>query len=214
MRVHFIRHGESVWHSKNFYSGMSNIELSNRGKIQAEQVTKWANLNRISKIYSSALSRTIETAKPTASLLDFDVIIEDRLNEVNFGDIEGLTPTEWETRFPINRKQFIANPATIMLPNGERGVDALNRANEFLVELITKFKNEEEEVLIFCHGTLLRLILCLALGIDLNDYRRIFPTISNGLCTTVDLIYSESSKKICGSIYSLNYPGLVSNHRA
>jgi probable phosphoglycerate mutase len=191
---------------------MSNIALSNRGKIQAEQVSKWANLNRISRIYSSTLLRTIETAKPTASLLNFDVIIEDRLNEVNFGDIEGLTPTEWETRFPISRRQFISNPATLLFPNGERGVDTLNRANEFLVELITKFEDEDGEVSIFCHGTLLRLILCSALGIDLNDYRRTFPTILNGLCTTVDLIYSESNKKICGSIYSLNYPGLISNY--
>lgn len=213
MRVHFVRHGESVWHAKNLYSGMSNIGLSDRGKIQAEQVSEWANMDRISKIFSSALSRTIETAKPTSELLNLEITIEPRLNEVNFGDMEGLTPTEWAKRFPIIREKFIDNPATLMFPNGERGLDALNRANDFLFELLTKYEAKEKEVLIFCHGTLLRLILCSSLGIELNDYRRTFPTISNGSCATLDLTFSKSRNRIYGSIHSLNYPGLISNYR-
>jgi probable phosphoglycerate mutase len=211
--IHFIRHGESVWHSNNQYSGITDIALSEHGKIQAEMIATWVDTNRQFIIFTSALRRAMATAQPIAKKLGIEPIIEKRLNEVDFGDVEGLTPTEWANRFPENRKDFINNPATTCLPNGERGTDALERANEFLVDLVTKKEVNDKEILIFCHGTILRLILCSVLGIELDGYRRRFPMILNGLSTTLDLTYVRGDNKIEGSLFALNYTGLPTTQR-
>jgi probable phosphoglycerate mutase len=212
MLLHFIRHGESIWHSQNRYAGVTDIDLSREGRNQSEQFAELLEKDRVSKIFSSGLSRAIDTAKPTSLSLGIDLVIDSRLNEVDFGDVEGLTPIEWENRFPVNREEFLEKPATVVFPNGGSGEASLGKANEFLRELVIGHENKSGEVLLFCHGTLMRLILCSMLGIDINSYRRVFPNISNGLSTSVEILHLGSNMKLSGSILALNYPGLIPKH--
>ena len=61
------------------------------------------------------------------------------------------------------------------MPNGESGIDAINRAYPLVRQIIRT--HTDSEVIIVCHGTLMRLITCKLIGIDINSYRRFFPTI-------------------------------------
>jgi len=63
------------------------------------------------------------------------------------------------------------------MPEGESGASALDRAWPMLKEII--LTNKGRKVVIVFHGTLMRLITCRLLGIDLDEYRRVFPEIQN-----------------------------------
>jgi probable phosphoglycerate mutase len=175
--LHFVRHGESAWHKENRYAGHTDIKLTAEGLAQAELLVSWALEVQPSNIYSSDLCRAIETARPMADHLGVNLIIDSRLREVNFGAVEGLTPGEMENRYPKLREDFLNKPADTKMPGGESGRAALARALPLINEIIKS--KDAGEVIIVCHGTLMRLISCKLLDIDVNEYRRTFPKILN-----------------------------------
>ncbi|WP_374948043.1 histidine phosphatase family protein, partial [Agreia sp.] len=78
---------------------------------------------------------------------------------------------------------FVAAPASHPLPGGESGADAVHRAGQVLIELA----ESGGSVLVVAHTTLGRLLLCHILGLQLDGYRRAFPSVGNGTVTTFDL---------------------------
>ena len=175
--LHLVRHGETEWHAENKYAGHTDISLTERGHEQSRELVSWAlEVNPIS-IHSSDLSRAIDTARPSAQALGLELQVDPRLREVNFGKIEGLTPEEMESRYPALRKAFIEFPASTVLPGGESGKIALARAMPLIREIVEH--TPSGDIVVVCHGTLLRLVACELLGIDLDEYRRSFPEIPN-----------------------------------
>jgi len=177
MELHLIRHGESEWHSENRYAGHTDISLNSEGRSQAETLVSWAEIIKPDVIFTSDLSRAIDTAKPMSDRLGLIPHTSSLLREVNFGSIEGLTPEEFKSNYPKLWKNFSKEPATTILPEGESGDSALIRAWPMLKEIF--LTNLDRKVVIVFHGTLMRLVSCKLLGIDLNEYRRVFPEIQN-----------------------------------
>lgn len=176
MKLHIIRHGETVWHAENKYAGDTDIQLTNLGHTQAKTLATWAIEINPDAIYSSDLTRAIDTAKPSALALGLEIIVDSRFREMNFGKIEGLTPTEMELQFQELRQEFLVRPADTLMPEGESGRSALRRALPAIEEILSGTNNN---VMLFSHGTLMRLIVCQLLGIEINEYRRIFPNVPN-----------------------------------
>ena len=181
--IHFVRHGETIWHHDNRYAGVSDIPLTDRGRRQAEQLAAWAATTDVERVLSSDLGRAVETAQRSAESLGVDLEIDARLREVDFGRGEGLTEAEMEKAFPRERAAFVRTPATSPLPRGETGVSAVERAATALAELATSGR----PALVVAHTTLGRLLLCHLLGLPLDEYRRVFPSVGNGTVTTFDL---------------------------
>lgn len=175
--INLVRHCESEWHMEKRHAGVTDIKLSEVGLKQARALVNWAESSNIKRIISSDLTRAIDSATPLANAIQIKVELDSRFREVNFGKIEGLTATEIESRYPIERARFIARPADTQWTNGESGVLALKRAMPAIVDC---FKGDEDgDLVIFTHGTIMRLIVCKVMGIELNEYRRKFPLVPN-----------------------------------
>lgn len=182
---HLVRHGETVWHAENRYAGRSDIELTDLGREQAQTLAQWAAWARPNCVVSSTLGRAVATASPSAEALGIDLRTEAELCEVNFGRGEGMTRSEMEREFGADLARFHAQPATCPLPEGERGIDAINRARPVLDRLGAEHSGGT--VLVVAHSTLLRLLICDLVGIDPDDYRRVLPRLDNAKLTTVRL---------------------------
>jgi len=142
MKLHIIRHGETVWHAENKYAGHTDIGLTNLGHAQAKALATWATQINPDAIYSSDLTRAFDTAKPSAHALGLEIIVDSRFREVNFGQIEGLTPTEMERQFPELRQEFLVRPADTLMPEGESGRSALGRALPAIEEILSGTHND------------------------------------------------------------------------
>jgi len=177
MELHLIRHGESEWYKENRYAGHTDISLSREGRSQAQTLASWAKIMKPDVIFTSDLSRAVETARPMGDNLGLIPHQSSLLREVNFGSIEGLTPNEFRSNYPKLWKNFSKKPAFTRMPEGESGDSALDRAWPMLKDMI--LTNLDRKVIIVFHGTLMRLISCKLLGIGLNEYRRVFPEIQN-----------------------------------
>jgi len=181
--IHFLRHGETVWHHDNRYAGVSDVALTDRGRQQAQDLAPWAAVADIRLVATSDLSRAIQTGQPVAAAAGVAHHVELGLREVDFGRGEGLTRTEMHRLFPDELAAFLTHPGSVPLPGGERGIDAADRGLRALAALSAPF--DGETIAVVAHSTLIRLLLCRLLGLPLDDYRRRFPVMGNATVTTV-----------------------------
>ena len=159
-RIYLIRHGETEWNKEGRLQGHSNVLLSPEGIHQAQLLAKHL------PIYSSDLSRAMETARILAAKLGLSVIQESGFREVNFGDWEGRNFSELATEVPEGFENFFTRPDKAHPPNGETFLEAQARALTALDEIIDE--RDEQSIIIVSHGAVIRLLICAALGMPIR----------------------------------------------
>ena len=102
-RLIITRHGQSIWNKENKFTGWSDIELTSKGILKSHELSnKLINNNLIpNKIYTSELIRSIKTSEIIKENLlkntnknDIDITKSWRLNERNYGILEGVNRDE------------------------------------------------------------------------------------------------------------------------
>lgn len=83
----FVRHGESIYNNASKFTGQKDIPLTELGEKQAEVTGKflWENYP-IDAVYSSDLSRAVNTAKPLADKLGLPIHTDPRFREIDLGE--------------------------------------------------------------------------------------------------------------------------------
>src|SRR5665648_1256562 len=90
MKLILVRHGQTLWHREKRAQGVSDIELSNRGRAQAESLARSLQDERIDAIVSSSLKRALQTAEAINRFHRLPIEPEEDLIELNMGDFEGI----------------------------------------------------------------------------------------------------------------------------
>src|SRR4029079_14367922 len=117
------RHGETDWNSGRRVQGHTDIPLNARGIEQAKALAAQLAGERLTAVFSSDLSRALETARGGAAAHGLEVTIDPRLREKNFGTWEGLTVVEIAERFPdAQRGQWGDGETTEEVARRVRGV--------------------------------------------------------------------------------------------
>ena len=82
----FLRHGQAENNTKKILAGRSpGVNLTETGIKQAEQAGLMLKSMNISKIYSSPIDRALQTAEIVSKQCDQEVILYDRLIELDMG---------------------------------------------------------------------------------------------------------------------------------
>ncbi|MCR5732806.1 MAG: histidine phosphatase family protein [Sphaerochaetaceae bacterium] len=166
MKVFITRHGRTNYNEQRLVCGISEAELTEEGKAQAIELSKKLKaeeaINNIRYIYSSPLKRARDTAGYIASMLNLEVIVDDRLHEVDFGTYEA---TSWDNEEfkKIKKEPFMK------FPGGESTLDAAHRAYSFIDEI--KKKNLDGNILIVCHGTFARILSTYFVSYSEKEYQ-------------------------------------------
>jgi len=180
-----VRHGQTVWHAENRYAGTTDVALDPSGYAQAERLAAWASTAGLAAIWCSPLSRARETAFPAARAAGLEMQVDERLREIDFGQIEGKTMAEAERLFPEEIRRFKSDPVTYPMPDGEDPHQAALRAVSALRDIA--LAQPRQRVLVVAHNTLIRLTLCSLFSIPLASYRTVFPAVRNGALTEIRL---------------------------
>ena len=91
MLLTLIRHGPTEWNATRRFQGRTDVALSKLGRAHAAAIADALREERIDALYSSDLSRALETARPVAAAHAIPVLSDARLREFDFGAWEGLT---------------------------------------------------------------------------------------------------------------------------
>ncbi|MFD8810040.1 histidine phosphatase family protein [Streptomyces sp. NPDC059627] len=185
-RLALARHGETVWHAENRYAGgHSDIDLTERGRRQAEALAVWSREYEPEVVVSSPVRRAIETATPSAAAVGVAVQVVDDLREVDFGVAEGHTLDELARADPDMVRRFRADPVAHPFPGSEPPDDAALRSARALRAIAGQFPGRR--VLVVAHNTLLRLGLCTLLGVPVKNYRSTFPRLDNAKISEITI---------------------------
>jgi probable phosphoglycerate mutase len=168
-RVYLVRHGATQMTAENRFSGTTGAELSDEGRHQAARLGERLQDDGISAVYTSALSRAIDTARIIAGACGVQPVVNDGLREISHGAWEGLTRHEVEDRYPGEYAAWEEDPFTFAPDGAESGVAVLARALPAIRQIVTA--HEGQSVLVVSHKATIRLVLCGLLGIDARGYR-------------------------------------------
>lgn len=133
--IYLVRHGESEGNLNKRFSGITDVELSALGHEQALEAGKKLKGEKILNIFTSPLKRAENTALIIADRINFnkkDIIIDDRLTEINFGIFENMTWEEIEKNHKEESQRWIEDKHRYKFPQGESYEDIIKRISPFL----------------------------------------------------------------------------------
>jgi broad specificity phosphatase PhoE len=168
-RLYLVRHGATQLTAEDRFSGSVGVELSDEGRWQAARLGERMRHERVTAVYSSPLSRTVETARIIAEPCGLTIDTRDGLREISHGRWEGLARREVEARYPDEYAAWEEDPFTFAPEGGESGVAVLARALPSIREIVTRHVGER--VLVVSHKATIRLVLSSLLGFDARGYR-------------------------------------------
>jgi broad specificity phosphatase PhoE len=168
-RLLLVRHGATPFTAENRFSGAVGVDLSDEGRAQAARLAERLAGVPIAAVYSSPLSRAVETATILAGKHRLPLLEREGLKEISHGCWEGLTRREVETRFADDYAAWEADPFTFAPAGAESGVAVLARALPVIREIVVA--HQGRHVLVVSHKATLRLLLSSLLGFDPRGYR-------------------------------------------
>jgi probable phosphoglycerate mutase len=168
-RLMLVRHGATTATEEDRFSGSSGAELSDEGRWQAARLGERLSSHRITAVYSSPLSRALETARIVAGRCGVEPVTRDGLREIGHGHWEGKKREDVERQFAVEYAAWEGDPFTFAPAGGESGVSVLARALPVIRDIVAAHPGGN--LLVVSHKATLRLILSSLLGFDPRGYR-------------------------------------------
>lgn len=165
-----IRHGETEWNRQGKIQGFLDSPLTKLGIAQARAAAKSLKGFTCHALYSSDLSRAIQTAAFIASELQVKVTPEARLRERNLGVMQGLSLDEIKIHYPEVARKFIAKDLDYVFPGGESFRQTYERSVAIFKEIAANHQNEQ--IVVVTHGGILDNLFRMVLNIPLNIPRK------------------------------------------
>lgn len=157
MRIYLVRHGETAWSLSGQHTGRTDIPLTEHGEKDARKLAERLRAVRFSRVFTSPLQR----ARQTYELAGLKEIakIEPDLTEWDYGDYEGLRPSE------IRKAQPDWNVFRDGCPRGESPSEISERADR----LIARLRALEGNIAIFSHGHFGRVLAARWIGLSVRQ---------------------------------------------
>ncbi len=167
--IFLVRHGESIYGEERL-CGWSDVPLSSKGREQANSLSERLKNLEFSRIISSDMIRTIETAEIINRYHRLNIEIESGIRELNYGLWEGKSRKEIEEEFPEEYRAWRLDNS-IAPPKGESAIEVYERSRKVIERIVNE--TTDGNILIVAHKSVNRLFICGLLGGDLRYYRRI-----------------------------------------
>ena len=192
-----MRHGETEWNATKRAQGQADVPLNDAGRLQAEVAAAQLDGVNLVAVYSSDLSRAIDTAEPIARAHDLEVVTDPAFREIDQGEWEGLGLKEIRSRWPD-----LWGPARhyVQRPGGESPEQVQKRALEGIARVVERHRTGA--VAIVSHGGTIRWITAHALGYDLEGSAQI-RGLSNGGAVALDATL-EGGELVLGNLVRLD----------
>jgi broad specificity phosphatase PhoE len=168
MRLLLLRHGRTTAPPGTLVGSRVDPGLSDEGRAEATAAAMLLHGRPLSAVVCSPLRRARETA--ALAVPHAMPGIDPRLQELDWGDITGLTFAEVEQRFPDVAAAWLREgwPAP---PNGEHPHGLWRRTASAALELHDS--GLQGDVLVVCHGGVIRALVGAARGLGLAQAWRV-----------------------------------------
>lgn len=170
-KVYLVRHGQTAWNVGEIFRGRADIPLDETGKQEVHLAGEALKDETLHAVYSSPLSRSIETAENIAKFHNIPVTPFDAIIDISYGEWEGLENQEVKKKYPELHALWQREPHKIKFPGGESLDEVRFRTMKGLEDLLAKHKNEN--FVLVAHRVPNKVICCALLGLDNSHFWRI-----------------------------------------
>ena len=163
MKVIFFRRGETESNVRHILQGAGvNSLLNSKGILQAKKLALSTPTLGLDKIYSSTLTRAIQTATLTAAVCGLDVEPIKGMEEFHYGDAEGMTIQAAAEKY-VDMQKIIFDDLSgdfkdKSLPNGETVEQCLKRLKKTLQQIKKRNQQNHKCIGVFTHGAVMCLL--------------------------------------------------------
>ena len=158
-----IRHGQSVWNATNRFTGWTDVELSEKGVMEAKDAGIELSGIRIDIVHTSDLVRAQMTAdiilEHNESSSEAERRYDWRLNERNYGSLQGLNKAETAEKHGQEQVRIWRRSYDIAPPGGESLKMTADRTIPYFEDEIIPNLEDGLNVLVSAHGNSLRSIV-------------------------------------------------------
>ncbi len=163
-----LRHGQSEWNLANKFTGFTDVDLTNKGRVEAVNAGKLLKEAKISfdQVFTSTLKRANETAELALNEAGQGELIEtmiyhDDLRERDYGDLVGLNKDETRKKYGDEQVHIWRRSYDTPPPGGECLQDVVEKRVRPYYEAHIKdmVMEQGKNVLIAAHGNSLRAML-------------------------------------------------------
>jgi len=175
VRLILVRHGQTLWNREKRAQGISDVELSNRGRAQADSLARSLRDERIDAIVSSPLKRALQTAEAINRFHHLAIKHEEDLMELNMGDFEGIVFQEMRDKHGEFLERWIRDPASVAMPGGESLSELQERAWNAVERVIAR----PGTTLLASHNFTIMTILCRIRDMELSHIRKVHVDVAS-----------------------------------
>ena len=184
MRLLLVRHGESLGNVTRVLQGRGD-PLTDRGRSQARSIAMHlARRGDVRTIYTSPLSRALETSQIIGAAVGVEPEPRENLAEINVGNAAGLSFEEWSQRFPEEARLFQADNLGYAFPGGESARHLSDRVALEMDRIVAAHRDDPHAVVIVSHGGAMAWILAHLLG----EPRDVWPSYEYDNCSLTEVM--------------------------
>jgi len=156
-----LRHGESQWNKENRFTGLTDIDLSEKGVVEAEYAGHLLKSIKFDKVFTSTLKRAYRTAEIVMLKVcqKLSLVKHDDLRERDYGDLTGLNKDETRQKFGDEQVHIWRRSYDVSPPGGESLKDVVARVKPYFKVHILPDVLAGKNVLLVAHGNTLRAML-------------------------------------------------------
>jgi probable phosphomutase (TIGR03848 family) len=164
-----IRHGQSSANSAGILAGRDpSVRLTDLGRSQAKDLAQRLKAVKIDRIYSSPLTRCLETITPLANEVGKKINTDESFIEMDYGLWSG------EKLSKLSKKsewaQIQRDPTKFRFPEGESFKEMHRRVSNRISEIASPGKT-----LIICsHGDVIKMLISHLIGLKINSFQQFF----------------------------------------
>ena len=170
-KVYLVRHGQTAWNVGEIFRGRADIPLDEIGRQEVHLAGEALKNEILHAVYSSPLSRSMETAENIAKFHSLSVTPLDAIIDISYGKWEGCGNQEIKNKYPELYALWVNEPHKVQFPGGESLDEVRSRTIEALDELTAKHK--DENFVLVAHRVPNKVICCSLLGLDNSHFWRI-----------------------------------------
>jgi 2,3-bisphosphoglycerate-dependent phosphoglycerate mutase len=182
------RHGQSEWNLKNLFTGWKDPGLTDLGVEEAREAGR--RLKALGVHFDIAYTSDLSRAQRTCKLIleeigqpDLQTIMDQALNERDYGDLSGLNKDDARQRWGEEQVHLWRRSYDVPPPGGESLKDTVARVLPYYIREILPRVMRGERVLVAAHGNSLRALVMVLDGLT----QKTIPSLE--LATGIPLVY-------------------------
>jgi broad specificity phosphatase PhoE len=145
-KIYLLRHGETEWSLNGRHTGVTDIPLTEKGRMAAQLLRPILARETFGLVLTSPLQRARETCELAG--LGERANVERDLMEWNYGEYEGLTTEQIR----------LTRPGWSVFRDGCPGGESPEQVGARADRILAKVRAAEGNVALFAHGHILRVL--------------------------------------------------------